>query len=127
MHQDESESESESESPHEALFFVLAYLPLQELLLMTQVTKSFRDFIKDDVLVWLNIVVEKPLSLRFTDDMLTKVASNAHGRLQTLALLNCHKITDEGLLTVVNANPFLVKVFFYLFHSLCISNREIHN
>ncbi|KAL2904591.1 F-box protein SKIP28 [Bienertia sinuspersici] len=101
----------EVESPHEAIFFVLAYLPLQELLLMTQVSKSFRDVVRDDVLVWLNIVVERPLSLRLTNEILIKIASKAHGMLHSLALLNCVKITDEGLLNVVNANPLITKLY----------------
>lgn len=78
---------------------------------MTQVAKPFRDFINEDVLVWLNLVVENPLSSRFTDEMLLNIASKARGRLQTLALLNGFKITDEGLLKVVTANPLLTKLY----------------
>ncbi|KMT08030.1 hypothetical protein BVRB_6g144370 isoform A [Beta vulgaris subsp. vulgaris] len=98
-------------SPNQALFFVLAYLPLQQLLVTSQVCKSFRDAISDDVLIWLNLVVERPLSLRLTDQILIKLASKASGRLGTLALLDCVKITDEGLLRVVNANPLLNKLY----------------
>ncbi|KNA13676.1 hypothetical protein SOVF_114470, partial [Spinacia oleracea] len=97
--------------PHQALYFVLAYLPLQQLLLVSQVCKSFKDSIRDDVLVWLNLVVENPLSVRLTDQILMNISSKAHGRLRTLALLNCVKITDEGLLNVVNSNPLLTKLY----------------
>ncbi|KAL9246035.1 hypothetical protein vseg_019619 [Gypsophila vaccaria] len=99
------------EAPHEALFLVLAYLPLYQLLSMSQVSKTLYDDINSDVLVWLHLVVEKPLNSRLTDDILIKFASKARGRLQTLALLNCFKITDDGLARVVNANPLLTKLY----------------
>lgn len=78
---------------------------------MSLVSKSLRDAIRDDVLVWQNLVVEKPLSLRLTDQILMIITSKAHGRLRTLALLNCTKITDEGLLKVVIANPLFTKLY----------------
>lgn len=78
---------------------------------MSQVCKSIRDSIRDDVLVWLDLVVEKPLSRRLTDRILINITSKAHGRLRTLALLNCFKITDDGLLKVVIANPLLTKLY----------------
>ncbi|KAK6122406.1 hypothetical protein DH2020_043848 [Rehmannia glutinosa] len=39
-----------------------------------------------------------------------KVASKAKGRLQVLALINCVKITDDGLLRVVALNPHITKL-----------------
>ncbi|MCE3217194.1 hypothetical protein HAX54_010979 [Datura stramonium] len=97
--------------PHEAMFLILPYLPLFELLSMTQVCKSFRDALKDDILPWLNIIVEKPLNTRFSDDFLVKIMSNAKGRLRVVALKNCFKITDEGLLQVIASNPLISKLY----------------
>ncbi|KAJ8574209.1 hypothetical protein K7X08_026014 [Anisodus acutangulus] len=97
--------------PHEAMFLILPYLPLFELLSMTQLCKSLKDALKDDILPWLNIVVEKPLSTRFSDDFLVKITSKAKGRLRVVALKNCFKITDEGLLQVIASNPHINKLY----------------
>ncbi|KAL8053016.1 hypothetical protein ABFX02_05G043900 [Erythranthe guttata] len=96
--------------PNEAIFFVLAYLPLFELLTITRVCKSLRDAVNDDVLLWLKIVVERPLSWRISDNILIHVASRAKGRLQFLALINCVNITDHGLLRLVSQNPHITKL-----------------
>ncbi|XP_016440730.1 F-box protein SKIP28-like [Nicotiana tabacum] len=99
------------EPPHEAMFLVLPYLPLFELLSMTQVCRSLRDALKDDILPWLNIVVEKPLNTRLSDDFLMKVTSKANSRLRVVALINCIKITDDGLLQVITSNPHISKLY----------------
>lgn len=114
--------EGEPAQPHEALFFVLAYLPVFELLSMSEACKSLRDAVKEDVLPWLNIVVERPLSCRLSDKILMELASMANGKLKTLALMNCVKITDDGLQSVVEKNPLIDKVivvlpFFFSFLS----------
>lgn len=96
--------------PPEAMFLVLAYLPLYELLCMNQVCRSLRDAVNGDILPWLNIVVEAPLHSRLSDDVLMKITAMADGRLATLALLNCFKITDDGLLRVIQKNPRISKV-----------------
>ncbi|KAL4317805.1 hypothetical protein GQ457_18G025750 [Hibiscus cannabinus] len=97
-------------APHEALFIVLAYLPLFELLSMSAVCRSLRDAVEKDVLPWLNIVVEKPLNFRLSDEILSKIGSKANGRLRTLALMNCAKITDDGLQRVIHQNPLIRKL-----------------
>lgn len=97
-------------SPHEALFLVLAYLPLYEILVMTQVCRSIKEALNNDTLPWLNMVIGKPLNKRFNDDHLLKVTSKAQGRLKTLVLLNCTKITDEGLEQVIASNPHISRV-----------------
>ncbi|MBA0706270.1 hypothetical protein Golax_018392 [Gossypium laxum] len=96
--------------PHEALFLVLAYLPLFELLSMSEVCRSLRDAVEKDVLPWLNIIVERPLSLRLSDEILMKIASKANGRLRTLVLMYCAKITDDGLQRVIDQNPLISKL-----------------
>ncbi|KAJ8447699.1 hypothetical protein Cgig2_031753 [Carnegiea gigantea] len=88
-----------------------AYLPLYELLSMNQACKPFRDAITNDVLIWLDIIVERRLSLCLTDESLIKIASKANGRLQNLALLSCVRITDGGLMRVVNENPHISKLY----------------
>ncbi|KAJ8447693.1 hypothetical protein Cgig2_031747 [Carnegiea gigantea] len=97
--------------PHQGLTLVLAYLPLYELLSMNQACKSFRDAITNDVLICLDIIVERRLSLCLTDESLIKIASKANGRLQNLALLNCVRITNAGLMRVVNENPHISKLY----------------
>ncbi|CAA0841404.1 F-box protein SKIP28 [Striga hermonthica] len=96
--------------PNEAIFFVLAYLPLFELLAMARVCKSLRDAINDDILPWLKLVVGPPLNWRLSDEILTKITSKAEGRLRVLALINCVKITDDGLLRVVAQNSHISKI-----------------
>ncbi|KAL2545990.1 F-box protein SKIP28 [Forsythia ovata] len=102
---------SESGPPHDALFFVLAYLPVFELVSMSQVCKSLRDVINNDILPWLNVIVEPPLNTRLSDDILMKITSKANGRVRVLSLMNCVKVTDDGLLKVVEENHFITKLY----------------
>ncbi|KAJ1437891.1 Leucine-rich repeat domain superfamily [Sesbania bispinosa] len=103
-------AEAEQGPPHEAMFLVLPYLPVYEVLSMSQVCTSLRDAVNNDVLPWLNVIVERPLSSRLSDDILMKITSKANGRLKTLALMNCTHITDEGLQRVVEQNPLINKL-----------------
>ncbi|KAK1413711.1 hypothetical protein QVD17_35489 [Tagetes erecta] len=97
--------------PHESLYLVLPYLPLFELLAMAQVCKSFNDALNNDILPWLNIVVEDKVQRpRVSDETLFKITSKAMGRLRSLVLVNCGKITDNGLLDVVANNPGINKL-----------------
>lgn len=110
--QDASDTPYQQEGlPHEALFLVLVYLPLHELLVMAQVCRSVKEVLTGDILPWLNIMVGKPLNKRFNDAHLLKITSKADGRLKTLALLNCSKITDEGLQQVIARNPYITRVY----------------
>ncbi|KAL3644721.1 hypothetical protein CASFOL_009901 [Castilleja foliolosa] len=105
-----ADDKEEGSSPNEAIFFVLSYLPVFELLAMSQICKSLRYAINNDILPWLKIVVDRPINWRITDEILVKIASKAKGRLQTLALINCVRITDDGLLSVVAQNPHITKL-----------------
>lgn len=96
--------------PHEALFLAVAYFPLFELLAIKEVCKSLRDAVSNDILPWLDIIVKKPLNSRITNDILMEITSKAKGQLRTLALINCQKITDDGLQEVIEKNPLLSKV-----------------
>ncbi|XP_031271706.1 F-box protein SKIP28-like [Pistacia vera] len=91
--------------PHEALFVVLTYLPLYELLAMSEVCKSLRHTVNNDVLQWL--VVQGPLNWRLSDEILVKLSSKMNGKITTLGLISCVKITDSALLQVVRNNPLI--------------------
>ncbi|KAH7570914.1 hypothetical protein JRO89_XS05G0221800 [Xanthoceras sorbifolium] len=108
-HHDKQIREVEQQ-PHEALFLVLAYLPLYELLVMSEVCMALREAVSKDVLPWLNIIVQKPLSSRVSDEILMKITSKSNGRLTTLALIRCVQITDDGLRRVIQKNPFIDKL-----------------
>ncbi|KAM3266363.1 F-box protein SKIP28 [Capsicum annuum] len=106
--------------PHEAMFLILPYLHLFELLSITQVCKSFRDALHHDILPWLNIVVDKPLNSRFSDDFLVKIMAKAKGRLRIIAMKNCFRITNDGLLQVITSNPHINKLYLQGCTSLTI-------
>ncbi|KAM0952749.1 putative 4Fe-4S ferredoxin, iron-sulfur binding, leucine-rich repeat domain superfamily [Dioscorea sansibarensis] len=97
--------------PHGAFFLVLGYLRLPDLLAFQSVCRLFRDAIASDRLLWMRITVEPPLSGRLTDDTLLKLTSRAGGTLKSLALLDCWKITDAGLLQVVDRNPTITELY----------------
>lgn len=77
---------------------------------MSQVCVSLRNVTKQDVLLWLNICVQKPLNFKLSDENLIKLVSRSSGRLRSLTLVNCPRITDDGLLRIVNTNPFINKL-----------------
>jgi len=111
--------------PHEALLLVLPYLSLSGLIAVGEVCTSLRDALRDDVLPWLELIVDDPLSRRMCDEILIKVTSKANGKLRTLGLFNCTKITDGGLQTVIERNPLINKVrceplLQLSFSSLCL-------
>lgn len=99
------------EPPHEAMFLVLAYLPLFELLSMGQVCKPIKQALDNDILPWLNLLVENPLNSRVSDNILMEITSKANGRLKTLGLIDCVKITDDGLQAVIANNPLINKLY----------------
>ncbi|BFG17255.1 hypothetical protein CerSpe_035280 [Prunus speciosa] len=107
----ENPQEKKAGPPHEALSLISAYLPLFELLAMSGVCTSLRDAVNKEVLSWLDIVVKSPLNLRLSDEILMKITSKANGRLTTLALMDCAKITDDGLQRVVERNPLINKLY----------------
>ncbi|KAK4762309.1 hypothetical protein SAY87_012874 [Trapa incisa] len=103
--------EVEAGQPHEALFLVLPYLPLYELLATAQVCKSLRYAVHMDVLLYLDLAVQQPLSRRLSDDILIKFTRKAGGRLRALSLSGCFRITDDGLLRVVQENPLMEQLY----------------
>ncbi|CAI0396311.1 unnamed protein product [Linum tenue] len=99
-------------SPHEALFLVLPYLSVLELLNVARVCTSLRRAVEDDddILPWLNLVVERPLSRRLSDQRLIGISSRGKGRLKSLILVDCINVTDDGLQLVVSNNPLIAKL-----------------
>lgn len=108
---EEVTSQSRPGPPHEAIFLVLSHLPLFELLSMSLVCKSLKDALDDDILLWLDILVDKPLNFRVSDHILMEITSKANGRLKSLALIDCVKITDDGLQAVIANNPLINKLY----------------
>ncbi|KAK7271139.1 hypothetical protein RJT34_26787 [Clitoria ternatea] len=96
--------------PHDALFFVLGYLGVRDLLSVEWVCRSLRDAVRGDTLLWRTVHIDQPLNERITDDMLVKLTNRAQGTLQCLILVNCFRITDSGLGRVLQSNPRLMKL-----------------
>jgi len=59
--------------------------------------------------------VDYPLSERVTDDGLLELAARSQGCLRNLSLVECMKITDDGLKRVLDISPNLTKV-----SSICV-------
>lgn len=122
MKNEEEEEAEQWRSVHEVLLVVLPYLhSLFELLSMTRVSRSLRDAIRDETALWTNVVVEPPLSSRLTDEILSEIASKSAGKLKTLILQQCLRVTDKGFRRVVDSNPLITKVKFLKSISISIS------
>ncbi|XP_040956581.1 uncharacterized protein [Gossypium hirsutum] len=52
------------------------------------------------------------LAIWITDDVLLQITGRGQGSLQCLSLVDCQRITDEGLKRVVENNPKLIKPCF---------------
>jgi len=106
----DSEGDGVAGSTPEALFYLLPYLGLRELLVLETVSRQLRDAIRADVLLWQQLHVDPPLNKKFTDVELVRLASRAQGRLQSLDLVKCTRVTEETVETIVASNPQLEKV-----------------
>lgn len=104
------ECDAEGGAPHDALFFVLGYLGVRDLLSVERVCRSLCDAVRGDPLLWRTVQIDQPLNGRITDDTLVKLTNRAQGTLECLILLNCLRITDNGLGGVVQSNSKLMKV-----------------
>ncbi|KAL2543332.1 F-box protein SKIP14 [Abeliophyllum distichum] len=105
-----ADSCAEEEAPHEALAFALSYLGVKDLLSVERVCWSLCSTVQDDPLLWRTIHIDQPLNERITDDVLLQLASRAQGNLQCLSLVECLRITDDGLRRVLETNPRLTKL-----------------
>ncbi|WOL13770.1 hypothetical protein Cni_G22549 [Canna indica] len=93
-----------------ALLLVLGYLRLPDLLAFQGVSRLFRDAVAGDGPLWRRVTVDRPLSGRLNVDALLRITSRADGKLESLVLLNCWKITDDGLTQVMDRNPGITKL-----------------
>ncbi|CAA2970078.1 F-box protein SKIP14-like [Olea europaea var. sylvestris] len=105
-----AESFAKEEVPHEALGFALSYLGVKDLLSVERVCRSLCSAVQGDPLLWRTINIEQPLNERITDDVLLQLATRAQGNLQSLSLVECPRITDDGLRRVLETNPRLTKL-----------------
>lgn len=97
-------------APHAAVSFALGYLGLRDLLSVERVCRSLRATVQSDPLLWRSIYVDQPLNERITDDILLQLTRRAQGNLQGLHLVECPRITDDGLKRVLESNPRLTKL-----------------
>ncbi|XVF43795.1 hypothetical protein PTKIN_Ptkin02bG0069300 [Pterospermum kingtungense] len=96
--------------PHEGLILALGYLGVRDLLVVENVCSSLRSIVQNDPLLWRNIHIDQPLNEKITDDVIFQITSRAQGSLQCLSLVDCQRITDEGLKRVIENNPKLIKL-----------------
>ena len=83
---------------------------LSDLLVVERVCKSLHSTVRGDPLLWRSIHVDQPLNERITDDVLLQLTNRAQGHLQCLSLVECTRITDDGLKRILEGNPKLTKV-----------------
>ncbi|KAF5741136.1 F-box protein SKIP14-like [Tripterygium wilfordii] len=97
-------------APHPALHYAFAYLGVRDLLAVETVCKTLRDTVRNDPLCWKNIHIAHPLNEKITDDILLELTNRALGKLESLTLVGCSKITDDGLKRVLEKNGRLTKL-----------------
>lgn len=98
----------------DALPLALYRLGVEDLLCVEQVCKSLRDEVQNNPLLWRKIKIDCPLSDKITDDALLQLTNRAQGRLHCLSLVECFKITDNGLRNVLEGNKTLTKVSIFI-------------
>ncbi|XVE92233.1 hypothetical protein REPUB_Repub01dG0079300 [Reevesia pubescens] len=103
-------SERREGAPHEALVLALGYLGVRDLYVVESVCTSLRSIVQNDPLLWRSIHIAQPHNEKITDDVLLQITSRAQGSLQCLSLVDCQRISDEGLRCVVENNPKLIKL-----------------
>ncbi|XP_031269953.1 F-box protein SKIP14 [Pistacia vera] len=102
--------DKEGGAPHPALYFALGYLGMRDLLLVERVCRSLCSTVRSDPLLWRSIHIDQPLNEKITDDVLLQLTNRAQGNLQCLSLVECLRITDDGLKRVLENNPRLTKL-----------------
>ncbi|BFI31804.1 hypothetical protein MPTK2_3g25210 [Marchantia polymorpha subsp. ruderalis] len=99
-----------NDGPPEGFSFALSHLDLRSLLTLERVSKSLREAVIGDALIWQHLNVLPPLSMSITDDVLINLAKRAEGHLKSLTLLECIRITSAGLEQVLSFSPELEKL-----------------
>ncbi|KAE8654427.1 F-box protein SKIP14 [Hibiscus syriacus] len=103
-------SQGSGEAPHEALILALGYLGVRDLLVVENVCTSLRNIVQNDPLLWRSIHIDQPLNEKLTDYSLLQITNRALGSLECLSLVDCKRISDEGLMCVIENNPKLIKL-----------------
>lgn len=103
-------ADPDDEDHHPALSFALSYLGVRDLLSVERVCKSLRSTVQNDPLLWKGIYIDHTLNDRITDDILYKLTSRAQGNLQCLSLVECQRVTDDGLKRILECNMRLTKL-----------------
>lgn len=103
-------SDGDGGAPHGAFAFALGYLGVRDLLVVETVCKSLRTIVRNDPLLWRSIHIDQPLNEKITDDILLQLTNRAQGNLQCLSLIECPRITDDGLKHALENNPRLTKL-----------------
>ncbi|KAG6544552.1 hypothetical protein Mapa_013974 [Marchantia paleacea] len=98
-----------SDGPPDGFLFILPYADLKSLLTLERVSKPMRSGV-NDVPLWRKLSVEPPLSKALTDDILMTLVKRADGKLKSLRLVKCLRITDAGLANVLSLCPQLEKL-----------------
>ncbi|XP_010554227.1 PREDICTED: F-box protein SKIP14-like [Tarenaya hassleriana] len=100
----------EDETLHPAFNYSLSYLGIKDLLSVGMVCKSLQSTVQGDPLLWKHIHISQPLNEKITNEVLLQLTDRAQGTLHCLSLIECSRITDEGLKQVLESNPKLVKL-----------------
>ncbi|KAA8533262.1 hypothetical protein F0562_033205 [Nyssa sinensis] len=103
-------SDEDEGASHAALPFALNFLGVRDLFSVERVCRSLRSTVQSDPLLWRSIHIGQPLNERITDDILLQLTSRAQGNLQCLSLVECPRMTDDGLKRVLETNPRLTKL-----------------
>lgn len=103
-------ADGDAGTPHPALPFALDYLGVQDLLSVERVCKFLHCTVRSDSLLWRRIHIDQPLNEKITDDILLHLTSRAQSNLQCLSLVECPRITDDGLRRVLECNPRITKL-----------------
>ncbi|KAK8363289.1 hypothetical protein V6Z12_A03G152600 [Gossypium hirsutum] len=106
----EVRAEGHEGAPHEALILALGYLGVRDLFVIENVCTSLRSVVQNDPLLWRDIHINPPLNEKITDDVLLQITGRGQGSLHCLSLVDCQRITDEGLKHVIENNPKLIKL-----------------
>lgn len=93
-----------------AFSLALGYLGVRDLLALESVCKSVRSTVRNEPFYWRNIHIHHPLNEKITDEVLIQLTDRARGNLQCLSLVDCPRITDDGLKRVLDSNPKLSKL-----------------
>ncbi|KAF8096398.1 hypothetical protein N665_0309s0024 [Sinapis alba] len=100
----------EDANVHPAFGFCLYQLGVKDLLSVSMVCKSLHTSVCDDSLLWKHIHISQPLNEKITDEALLQLTERAQGTMQCLRLVDCSRITEDGLKLVLERNPQVVKL-----------------